>query len=178
MGVFRVEDAARIGIPKTTLNRRVDTGEVIRVGRGLNLHAKSRLHPTKINFAVACATFGPKSVIGGITALFHYDLIEQVPITIWVLVPTRRRPDKRICIVASVLTLRLTSVFWTTGVIASPQSNGVWWKLSVMHQKLDSVPPCMPRGQRSLKSLPIRQRFSVQRRSLKSKSSSINIGKR
>lgn len=30
---------------------------------------------------------GEKSVIGGLTALFHYNLIEQIPRQVWVLVP-------------------------------------------------------------------------------------------
>jgi predicted transcriptional regulator of viral defense system len=36
---------------------------------------------------VACKRFGPRSVIGGHTALFQYGLVEEVPTQIWVLVP-------------------------------------------------------------------------------------------
>jgi predicted transcriptional regulator of viral defense system len=40
--------------------------------------------------------FGRDAVVGGITALFHYDLIEQVPTQTWVIVKKRTRTkDKR-----------------------------------------------------------------------------------
>jgi predicted transcriptional regulator of viral defense system len=95
-GVFRVEDAIREGLSRATLGRLVARGEVQRVGRGLYLHSKAKVDPREQDFATACAKFGPQSCVGALTALFHYDLIEQVPNTIWVMVPYGRKTTERI----------------------------------------------------------------------------------
>lgn len=75
-----------MGLSHQSLSRLVKEEKIIRVGRGMYLHSDGHLG-RDIDYQVACAKFGPKSVIGGITALFHYNLIEQVPGQIWVLVP-------------------------------------------------------------------------------------------
>jgi predicted transcriptional regulator of viral defense system len=91
IGVFRADDAKRAGLPRSTLHTLVASGAIERVGRGLYVHPKSSLNSTKLDFATACAKFGPQSIIGGLTALFHYNLIEQVPTTIWLLVPYEQK---------------------------------------------------------------------------------------
>lgn len=86
LGVFRLKDAEKLGISQPTLSRLVKKAKVLRVGHGWYLHPASAIEPQYRDFAVACAMFGPKSVVGGPTALFHFNLIEQVPNQIWVLV--------------------------------------------------------------------------------------------
>ena len=95
-GVFDVTRARKAGISKTSLLRLIKAGQIERVGRGLYLHTKTPIKPEVRDFAVACAKFGPKSVIGGMTALFHYGLIEQVPRTIWILVPYQKKSNERL----------------------------------------------------------------------------------
>ena len=87
LGPFRLKDALKAGLSQATLMRMVAGEEILKVGRGLYLHPDSHLDPTVRDFAVACAKMGKKAAIGGMTALFHYGLIEQVPNQIWVLVP-------------------------------------------------------------------------------------------
>jgi len=91
MGIIGVSDAARIGISQPSLSRLVSEGKITRVGPGLYLHPNSPIGAEERDYAVACAKFGPKAVIGGMTALFHYGLIEQIPHKIWVMVPYERR---------------------------------------------------------------------------------------
>ncbi len=88
LGIFSASDARRkIDLPKSTLSRLVKKGLILRVGRGRYLHPQANVPAESVDYAVACAKFGPKSVIGGLTALFHYHLVEQVPQNIWVIVP-------------------------------------------------------------------------------------------
>ena len=94
-GVFRAKDAVKLGIPRTTLARLTEEGELNRLGRGLYIHPNSPIDDAERDFALACARFGPRSVIGGPTALFHYGLIEQVPVQIWLLVPTQKNTTSR-----------------------------------------------------------------------------------
>src|SRR5437762_1392150 len=74
MGLFRIADARAVGISQPTLSRWVAAGKVIRVAPGLYCHPDFKIDPSELDFAVAGALFGPESVIGGMTALFHYGL--------------------------------------------------------------------------------------------------------
>lgn len=86
IGLFTRSKAEALGISHQNLSRMVKEEKIFRVGRGMYLHYDGNL-TRDIDYLVACTKFGPKSVIGGITALFHYNLIEQVPGQVWVLVP-------------------------------------------------------------------------------------------
>ena len=61
---------------------------------GIYLHPKANI-PREIDFQIAYKKFGPNSAIGGLTALFHYNLAEQVPKQTWVLVPPEKRVSSR-----------------------------------------------------------------------------------
>ncbi len=86
LGVFTRSQAEAMGLSHQSLSRLVEEERIIRVGRGMYLHSEGELG-RDIDYQVACAKFGPQSAIGGLTALFHYNLIEQVPGQVWVLVP-------------------------------------------------------------------------------------------
>ena len=79
-----------LNISQTSLSRLTKEGVIRRLGHGLYTHAKRDIPAEDLDFAVACARFGSKSAIAGLSALFHYGLIEQPPMQIWVLAP----PDK------------------------------------------------------------------------------------
>jgi predicted transcriptional regulator of viral defense system len=85
-GFFKLEDARKIGVSQPALSRLVKQGKINRVGRGIYVHPKANVSATA-DFQIALTKFGQESAIGGLTALFHYNLIEQVPTQVWVLVP-------------------------------------------------------------------------------------------
>lgn len=91
LGVFRMEDAKRIGISQSSLSRMASSGRIERLAPGLYKHPKASISGEELDFAVACTRFKPDAVVGGMTALFHYGLIEQVPQRIWVMLPYERR---------------------------------------------------------------------------------------
>lgn len=86
IGIFTRSQAEEMGLSHQMLSRLVEKEKIVRVGRGMYMHSEGHLG-RDIDYQVACMKFGPKSVIGGLTALFHYNLIEQVPGQVWVLVP-------------------------------------------------------------------------------------------
>jgi len=91
LGLFTAQDAKRKGhVSQPTLSRWVRDGLINRVRRGFYIHPEADSSPEMQDFVVACLKFGPKSAIGGLSALFHYGLIEQVPNQIWVVVPPTR----------------------------------------------------------------------------------------
>lgn len=57
------------------------------LGDGIYVHPKADISPETAGFQIAQSKFGEKSAIGGMTALFHYRLIEEVPTQTWVIVP-------------------------------------------------------------------------------------------
>lgn len=89
MGVFTLSQAQDIGLSQQQVSRLTESEELLRVGRGLYLHSEARVE-REIDFAIACAQFGAESVISGLSALFHYDLIDQVPQQVWLLVPSKK----------------------------------------------------------------------------------------
>ena len=86
-GIFTVADAVAAGISRPTIYRLVSGGSVIQLDRGIFQNPATDIDPADFDFAIACAHFGPQSTIGGLTALFRYGLIEQVPSKTWILVP-------------------------------------------------------------------------------------------
>lgn len=78
LGLFSTAQAEKLGINRPELSRLVKDGTLLRVGRGIYLH-RSTGTSSDIGFRIACSKFGPNSVIGGLSALFYYNLIEQVP---------------------------------------------------------------------------------------------------
>ncbi len=87
LGLFRLGDARKLRISHPTIYRLVAAGKLVKVTNGFYLHSDADIDHAVVDFAVACKRLGPKSAIGGISALFHYGLIDQVPQRIWLVVP-------------------------------------------------------------------------------------------
>jgi predicted transcriptional regulator of viral defense system len=90
LGLFTLSQAEEVGIIHQELSRLVKDERILRMGRGLYKHPKTPIDK-EIDFQVACAKFGPNSVVGGLSALFYYNLVEQVPQQTWILVPPKKR---------------------------------------------------------------------------------------
>lgn len=94
LGLFTLAQAEDIGISHQNLSRLVKEEKILRMGRGIYLHPKASVD-REIDFQIACAKFGPKSAVGGLSALFYYNLIEQVPSETWILVPPEKRSSEK-----------------------------------------------------------------------------------
>jgi len=95
MGIFTLAQAEALGIKQPGLSRLVQKGLIKRVRRGVYLHPKAHVSVNSIEFQIACVKFGPQSAVGGMSALFHYNLVEQVPNQTWVIVPPKMRTRER-----------------------------------------------------------------------------------
>ncbi len=92
--LITVKNAEKLGVSSRTLYRLAEDDHIQKVGHGLFLPKESSLQAEEVDFAVACKSLGKKSVIGGLTALFHYRLTEEPPRQIWVMVPPSKRSWK------------------------------------------------------------------------------------
>lgn len=90
LGIFTLPQAEDLGLSQQELSRLVAAEKIKRVSRGIYLHPEADLE-ADVGFQIACAKFGPEAAIGGLSALFHYNLAEQVPGHTWVMVPTERK---------------------------------------------------------------------------------------
>ncbi len=89
--LFSWKEASQTGIPRRRFQRLLKEGTIRQIRRGYYTHVNSKIPAKHLDFAIACKHFGPKAVIGGLTALFYYGLTDSAPRHVWVLVPTERR---------------------------------------------------------------------------------------
>lgn len=89
IGIFTLAQANELGISQQSLSKLIKQEKIKRIERGVFLHPEAELD-REYDFQIACAKLGSEAVIGGLSALFHYNLIEQAPKQIWVLVPPHK----------------------------------------------------------------------------------------
>lgn len=90
LGIFRTSDAIEKGISQPSLSRMAKEGTLVRLEHGIFMH-RDFDKPEYVDFIVACLRTGPESVIGGLTALAYYVLVEQVPTQTWVMIPNSNK---------------------------------------------------------------------------------------
>jgi predicted transcriptional regulator of viral defense system len=93
--LFKSAQAKGLGVPQSTLSWLVAKGDIVKIGPDAYHHKDIYIDPDEEEFAAACLIFGDKSVIAGASALFHYNLIEQIPNQIWLLVPSNVTTHKK-----------------------------------------------------------------------------------
>ena len=94
MGILKTSEVLKhLGISQPTLSRWVNSRHITRIYRGLYMHPETIIPPEELDFAIAHTKFGSQSFIGGPSALFYYNLIEQVPKLIWIVVPSWRKDE-------------------------------------------------------------------------------------
>ena len=90
LGVFTLAQGKALGMSQQDISRLVAAKDLVRLSRGVYLHPNAHLEGD-VGFQVAYSKFGPDSAIGGLSALYHYNLAEQVPGEIWLVVPPGKR---------------------------------------------------------------------------------------
>jgi predicted transcriptional regulator of viral defense system len=90
LGVFTLAQGKAAGISQQDISRLVAKRDLVRLGRGIYLHPKASLDKD-VGFQIAYSKFGPGSAIGGLSALYHYNLAEQVPGELWVIVSPEKK---------------------------------------------------------------------------------------
>ena len=111
LGVFNSQEAReQTSISQPTLYRLEKEGLIEKVARGLFVHPEANIDYEYLDYIIACKRFGTEAVIGGLSALSHYNLIEQVPTNIWVLAPpskTKSIVQKKYRLIRTKLSLKV-----------------------------------------------------------------------
>ena len=94
-GTFNLADARKAGLSHSTILRMLEREKVTRLERGLYAVSGNEPFGEEGDYSVVKKRFGPNAIIGGLTALSHYHLIDEVPSKIWVLVSPHIRTKER-----------------------------------------------------------------------------------
>lgn len=92
---FTLAEANKIGLSHPEVLGLVKKEAITRLQRGLYSVAGNEPLGQEGDYVLADKKFGGKGVIGGLTALSHYALLDESPSQIWVLVPPEIRTTDR-----------------------------------------------------------------------------------
>jgi predicted transcriptional regulator of viral defense system len=92
-GIARARDFKAAGIPLTYLRRLTDSGELVRLGRGLYQDPERVGEDIAHNFAEAARAV-PNGVVSLVSALRHHGLTTQLPHAVWMTIPHKARTPK------------------------------------------------------------------------------------
>src|SRR3546814_17697312 len=81
-GIVRAQELRKAGIAGTTIQRALEDGELVRIGRGLYQDSRSDIDTDQTLAEVAKRV--PKGVIAMISALAFHGLTDQMPRRVWV----------------------------------------------------------------------------------------------
>lgn len=94
VGLFDYNKAKALSsISQPTLYRYAQKGLIRNVSHGVYVHSQSSIPQEYLDFAIACFRFGPRSAVGGLSALYYYGLIEQAPQQVWIIVPSTKKDE-------------------------------------------------------------------------------------
>ena len=92
-GIARARDYKAAGIPLAYLKRLTDSGELVRLGRGL-YQAPERVGEDIAHNLAEAARAVPKGIVSLISALRHHGLTTQLPHAVWMTIPHKARTPK------------------------------------------------------------------------------------
>lgn len=94
LGLFTLKQAKEIGITHQELSNLVKDEKLFRMERGIYLHSEAKVS-REVDFQVACTKFGPNAIVGGLSALYYYNLTDQIPQETWLIVPPEQRTSAK-----------------------------------------------------------------------------------
>jgi predicted transcriptional regulator of viral defense system len=112
-GIARARDFKAAGIPLTYLKRLTDSGELVRLGRGLYQDPDRAGEDIAHNLAEAARAV-PNGVVSLASALRHHGLTTQLPNAVWMTIPHNARTPKVDGLALEIV--RATGAVLTAGV--------------------------------------------------------------
>lgn len=89
-GIARARDFKAAGIPLVYLRRLTDTGDLVRLGRGL-YQEPGRAGENVAHDLAKAARLVPKGIVSLVSALRHHELTTQLPHAVWMTIPHKAR---------------------------------------------------------------------------------------
>ncbi|KVF20009.1 type IV toxin-antitoxin system AbiEi family antitoxin domain-containing protein [Burkholderia vietnamiensis] len=89
-GIARARDFKAAGIPLTYLKRLTDSGDLVRLGRGI-YQDPERVGEDVAHDLAEAVRLVPNGVISLVSALRHHELTTQLPHAVWMTIPHKAR---------------------------------------------------------------------------------------
>jgi predicted transcriptional regulator of viral defense system len=89
-GIARARDFKAAGIPLVYLKRLTESGDIVRLGRGL-YQDPDRVGENAAHHLAEAARLVPNGVVSLVSALRHHGLTTQLPNAVWMTIPHRAR---------------------------------------------------------------------------------------
>ena len=89
-GIARAHEFKAAGVPLVYLKRMTDSGDLVRLGRGL-YQDSGRVGEDVAHDLAAAARLVPNGVISLVSALRHHHLTTQLPHAVWMTIPHKAR---------------------------------------------------------------------------------------
>lgn len=115
---FRFCEAIKAGLTKRALKRLLEDGVLERVERGIYQRPSKQSDLPEDHYRTAMLRCGVPSSICLLSALEHYNLTDQIPKRVWVLVPSSKRTSFK-----GLRLLRSRDPQWTIGI----NKRGGYW---------------------------------------------------
>jgi predicted transcriptional regulator of viral defense system len=90
LGIARARDFKAAGIPLVYLKRLTDTGDLVRLSRGL-YQEPERVGEDIAHDLAEAARLVPNGVVSLVSALRHHELTTQLPHAVWMTIPHKAR---------------------------------------------------------------------------------------
>jgi predicted transcriptional regulator of viral defense system len=107
-GILRPRDLSERKIPRATLSRLCEAGEITRTGRGLYVAGSENV--TEKHTLAEVATLVPHGVVCLLSALQFHELTTQMPGEVWLAIPSKARRPKGNTVSASPSAAAQTAV--------------------------------------------------------------------
>ena len=91
LGLITLLDAKKLGLTNHFFYKLVREDKLRLLEHGVYEVLASNISSEDLAFAKACKLTEPVGVIGGLSALFYYQLLDQAPLQTWVLCPLSKK---------------------------------------------------------------------------------------
>jgi len=112
-GIARARDFTAAGIPLVYLKRLTESGDLVRLGRGL-YQAPDRVGEDAAHDLAEAARLVPNGVISLVSALRHHGLTTQLPHAVWMTIPYKARTPRAKALPLEII--RATGEVLTAGI--------------------------------------------------------------
>ncbi len=115
---FKFQQAIAAGMTKYELYKLVKAGAIEKINRGIYQISEQEEQIDENQFKVATLRCGKLSAICLVSALAHYQLTDQIPRSIWILVPAPKRVQDK-----SLRLVRSRNPVWDVGIVRTRDYN-------------------------------------------------------
>jgi len=95
-GLLTLNELINLGFSQSSISRLTKKNKLVKQCTGIYYHPEANIDYDNLDFTTAFKKFGKASFITGLSALYRYRLIEQVPSQIWIMVDNKVQTNNKL----------------------------------------------------------------------------------